>query len=174
MIAKVLIYGSSMLRKHSSEVLSSDNVTELTKTLFDTLSKEGGIGLAAPQIGVLKRAFVIDTTPIGDEDETAEIVKHVVVNPHIISLSNETSMYSEGCLSIPGIYEDVERPEGLRVKYQDELLNPIEKEIYGIEARVFQHEYDHLDGILFIDKISQIRRNMLMSKLKKIMKLSKK
>jgi peptide deformylase len=168
MIAKVLIYDSSILRKHSAQVLSNDNVTELAKTLFDTLLKEGGIGLAAPQIGVLKRVFVIDTTPLNEEDETTERIKHIVINPQIISLSNEASTYSEGCLSIPGIFEEVERPEGLRVKYQDELLNPIEKEIHGIEARVFQHEYDHLEGILFVDKVSPIRRRMLESKLKRI------
>lgn len=174
MIAKVLKYGSTVLRQHSKEMSKTEDIEKLTVTLFDTLRKEGGIGLAAPQIGVLKRIFIMDSSPIGEDDESVDRFKRTVINPVIISRSEATSIYSEGCLSVPGIYEEVVRSEKISVKYLDESFNPVEREIDGIEARIFQHEFDHLDGVLFIDRISPIRRTMLASKLKKIMRLSKK
>ena len=174
MVAKVFKYGSSVLRQHSELIKKNDDIQNLIDNLFETLGKEGGIGLAAPQIGVLKRVFVMDTNPVEETDEPIQRFKRVVINPQIIKQTIETSMYSEGCLSIPGIYEDVVRPRKVLVNYLDESLNQIEREIDGMEARIFQHEFDHLDGILFVDRISPIRRSMLASKLKRIMRLSKK
>jgi peptide deformylase len=170
MVSKVLKYGSTLLRKQSVEITKADNITQLSDNLFDTLKKEGGIGLAAPQIGVLKRAFVMDSNPIAEDDESVEKFKRLVINPQIISRSQETILYSEGCLSIPGIYEEVERPKSITVNYLDESFTPVERKVNGIEARIFQHEYDHLEGILFVDRVSPIRKSLLSSKLKKIMR----
>ncbi len=170
MVARVLKYGSSLLRKKSVEVTDIDNINQLRDNLFDTLKMEGGIGLAAPQIGILKRAFVMDSNPITEDDESVDIFKRLVINPQIVSRSHETIFYSEGCLSIPGIYEEVERPDRINVKYSDESLNPVEREIEGIEARIFQHEFDHLEGVLFVDRVSPIRKSLLSSKLKRIMR----
>jgi len=170
MVAKVIKYGSSILRQHSTEVETTSNTSELIKNLFDTLDKEGGIGLAAPQIGVLKRAFVMDSNPMDSDEEPVEKFRRAVINPQIVAKSNEKIIYSEGCLSIPGIYEEVERPQSISVKYLDESLNPIERELVGIEARIFQHEFDHLDGVLFVDRISSIRKSLISSKLKRIMR----
>lgn len=173
MVAKILKYGSSVLRQHSELIKKDDDIQKLIDNLFETLSKEGGIGLAAPQIGVLKRVFVMDTNPVEETDEPILRFKRVVVNPQIIKRTIETSIYSEGCLSIPGVYEDVIRPQKIIVNYLDESFNQVERELDGIEARIFQHEFDHLDGVLFVDRISPIRRSMLVSKLKKIMRSSK-
>jgi peptide deformylase len=170
MVSKVLKYGSTLLRKQSVEITKADNITPLSDNLFDTLKKAGGIGLAAPQIGVLKRVFVMDSNPIAEDDESVEKFKRLVINPQIISRSQETIFYSEGCLSIPGIYEEVERPKSITVKYLDESFTPVEREVDGIEARIFQHEYDHLEGILFVDRVSPIRKSLLSSKLKRIMR----
>ena len=174
MVVKVLKYGSSVLRKHSIEVEKGEDSKSLIENLFNTLSKEGGIGLAASQIGVLKRVFVMDSNPIEDTEDQVERFKRAVINPKIIAKSDETIVYNEGCLSIPGIYEEVVRPKKIIVNYLDESLNQVERELDGIEARIFQHEYDHLDGVLFVDRISPIRRSMLVGKLKKIMRSSKK
>lgn len=172
MKSKVLVYGSPVLRKHSNRVEEAQQ--QLVQNLFNTLDVEGGIGLAAPQIGVLKRVFIINTEPIADDDTSVESFRRVVINPEIVDLSDETSMYNEGCLSIPELYEQVERPNALRVRYLDEHFNHVDRDIDGIEARIFQHEYDHLEGILFIDHISSIRKAIIASKLKRIQRISKK
>jgi peptide deformylase len=172
MKAKVLVYGSPTLRKHAEKI--DEIQPELVKNLFDTLAVEGGIGLAAPQIGVLQRVFIISTEPLADDDPSVESFKRVVFNPVIIEVSEETSLYNEGCLSIPELYEMVERPKSIRVKYLDEEMNEVTRKIDGIEARIFQHEYDHLEGILFVDRISSIRKAIIASKLKRLQRLSKK
>jgi len=167
----VLTYGSPTLRKHAEDV--SDFSSELVKNLFDTLAVEGGIGLAAPQIGVSQRVFIISTEPLADDDPSVESFKRVVINPVIIEVSEETSLYNEGCLSIPELYEMVERPKSIRVKYLDEEMNEVARQIDGIEARIFQHEFDHLEGILFVDRISPIRKAIIASKLKRLHRISK-
>jgi len=168
MIVPIIIYGSSILRKHSFEVTGDDNPIKLAEDLFDTLKKSAGIGLAAPQAGILKRAFVIDTSPFSEEDNSIPKYEQVFINPEILGLSNQKTYYEEGCLSIPGIYENVERPTKIRVRYQDPFFNTMENELDGMPARIFQHEYDHLDGILFIDRLSKLRRKLLTGKLNKI------
>jgi peptide deformylase len=111
---------------------------------------------------------------LADDDPSVESFKRVVFNPVIIEVSEETSLYNEGCLSIPELYEMVERPKSIRVKYLDEEMNEVTRKIDGIEARIFQHEYDHLEGILFVDRISSIRKAIIASKLKRLQRLSKK
>ena len=172
MTSPIILYGSSVLRKQSSEVTDEDSIPEIAGLLFDTLKKAEGIGLAAPQINLLKRAFVIDTSPLVKGDLTIERFECVFINPLILDRSAENEIYKEGCLSFPGIFEDVKRPYRVLVRYQNEYLTEIEEEMDGVKARIFQHEFDHLEGILFIDKLSLIRRYQLKGKLNKIRKLS--
>jgi peptide deformylase len=173
MVANIVTYGSSILRKLSESVSERDDIVQFTETLFDTLRKANGIGLAGPQIGILKRIFVIDTSLINQKDRSVETLKQVYINPSIIWQSEEEIVYTEGCLSIPEIFEEVERPLKIRVKYNDLLFNSIEEEIDGIKARIFQHEFDHLEGILFIDRTNPLKRRLITSKLKRIVKSSK-
>ncbi len=170
MTVKIIKYGSSMLRKHSVEVTIEDNPIAISENLFDTLKSAGGIGLAAPQTGILKRAFIIDTSPLLEDDVSIEKYEQTFINPEIKELSTNKVYYKEGCLSLPGIYEDVLRPEKISVRYFDVNFNLIEEELDGIKARIFQHEYDHLEGILFIDKLSTLKRKLLTGKLNKIIK----
>ena len=171
MVVPIILYGSSVLRKNSADITEEDNILEISEMLFDTLKKANGIGLASPQINLLKRAFVIDTTTLVKDDLTIEKIEKLYLNPMIIDSSAENDVYKEGCLSFPGIYEDVERPEKINVRYQDLSLNTIEEELDGLAARIFQHEFDHLSGTLFIDKLSLIKRKLLTGKLYKIKRL---
>jgi len=171
MVVRIIKYGSPILRKHSVEITEDDNLVEILKNLFDTLKKEDGLGLAAPQIGILKRVFLMDTSSLNEDDPKIEKVEQDFINPVILERSTEITNYEEGCLSIPGIYESVERPIKIRVQYQDTFFNTIEKELEGMQARIFQHEYDHLEGVLFIDRLSPLRRKLLTGKLNKIRNL---
>jgi peptide deformylase len=168
MILPILKYGSPILRKHSSIVTDEDNPIQISGNLFETLKKDGGIGLAAPQAGILKRAFVIDTSSMTEDNKGFEKYEQFFLNPEILWQSSEEVYFQEGCLSIPGIFEDVLRADKIRVRYSDINFNTIEEEFDGIKARIFQHEYDHLEGILFIDRLSHLRRKFLSSKLNKI------
>jgi len=172
MIVPIIKYGSPVLRKHSIDITGEDNPIQLSQNLFDTLKKAGGIGLAAPQTGILKRAFIIDTSPLSEDDNNIEKFEKAFFNPEITWRSEDKIYYSEGCLSIPDIFEDILRPQKIRVKYFDANLNIIEDEFDGLIARIFQHEYDHLDGILFIDKLNPLKRKLLNGKLNKIKKLN--
>jgi len=168
MIVPVILYGSPVLRKHSFEVTEEDNLTELSENLFETLKKAGGIGLAAPQTGLLKRAFVIDTTPLIENHSAVDKYEQIFINPELINTSENNIYYEEGCLSLPGIFEDVLRPEKITVRYFDVNFNRVEEELDGIKARIFQHEIDHLDGILFIDKLNSLKIKLLSGRLNKI------
>lgn len=141
--------------------------------LSETLKKAKGIGLAAPQINLLKRVFVIDTTPLIEEDITIEKFEGIFINPVIIDKNSENIIYREGCLSLPDIFEEVVRPEKIIVRFLDIQLKTHEEELDGIKSRIFQHEFDHLNGVLFIDKISLLKRKILSSRLNKIKRLSK-
>jgi len=172
MVVPVILYGSSVLRKHSAEVIEEDNVLKIKEFLFDTIKTNEGIGLAAPQIGLLKRVFVIDTNPVVEQDVTIEKFEWIFINPVVIDSDSDDVAFREGCLSIPEIYEEVYRPEKILVRYQDISLVTHEEELDGIKARIFQHEFDHLNGILFTDKINLLRRKLLTGKLNRIRKLS--
>ena len=171
---KILVYGSDILRNNSEYITKEDNISALATSLFDTLKIEEGIGLAAPQVGVLKRMFIINTESVVAHDSSFELIKRVVINPEIITYSNNKVLFKEACLSVPGICERVERPAEIVVKYFNEQMMPEKRTISGLEARIFQHELDHLKGILFIDRVSAIRRAFLASKLKRLQRLSKK
>ncbi|MBN2667360.1 MAG: peptide deformylase [Bacteroidales bacterium] len=173
MVVPIILYGSPVLRKYSAEVTEEDDIQKYADDLFNTIRKAEGIGLAAPQINLLKRVFVIDTTPLEDDDLTTEKFSGIFINPEIIYKNSKDIIYREGCLSIPGIFEEVYRPDKIVVRYQDLQLKFHEEELEGITARIFQHEYDHLEGILFIDKINILRKKILSGKLNRIKKLSK-
>jgi len=164
----IVIYGSSVLRKKTFEMDAGDDFIQLAENMKETLKNAGGIGLAGPQVGILKSIFVVDTSPV--ENENVEPVEKVFLNPVILHHSDNTSWYNEGCLSIPGIYEDVKRPEKVEVRYRDLHFDWKEETLTGMEARVFQHEYDHLQGILFVDRLSSLRRKLIGRKLHQITK----
>jgi peptide deformylase len=168
----IILYGSSSLRKRCKEVTDVEDIPMINRMLFETLKKAYGIGLAAPQINLLKRVFIIDTSPLNEDDQAIERFEGIFINPEIIDSDSENIIFREGCLSFPDIFEEVSRPEKILVRFQDMLFNIHEEELCGIKSRIFQHEYDHLDGILFIDKINRIRRKLLTGKLNKIKKLS--
>lgn len=164
----VIIYGSPVLRKKTFDIDAEDDFTEMAANMLETLKKARGIGLAAPQVGVLKSMFVIDTSSWSNEN--LNTVEKAFINPVILNHSDKKTYYNEGCLSIPGIFEDVNRPEHVEVRYRDLNFDWQEEVLTGIVARVFQHEYDHLEGVLFIDRLSNIRRRLLKSKLNQISK----
>jgi peptide deformylase len=164
----IVIYGSPVLRKKSFELNTGDDFIQLAENMKETLKNAGGIGLAGPQVGILKSIFVVDTTPM--EDDGIEPVEKVFLNPVILDHDDNTSWYNEGCLSIPGIFEDVKRPEKVEVRYRDLNFDWKEETLTGLEARVFQHEYDHLQGILFVDRLSSLRKKLLRGRLNQIVK----
>jgi peptide deformylase len=129
-----------------------------------------GVGLAAPQIGLSIRLFVVDTEPMADEQADLKDFRKVFINPKIVDSWGDEVIYNEGCLSLPGIREDVKRYSHIRIQYVDENFQPHDEEYDGFKARVIQHEYDHIEGILFIDRITPLRRKMLKRKLMDITK----
>ncbi|MBN1154205.1 peptide deformylase [candidate division KSB1 bacterium] len=160
---RIIKYGNPILRMKAKPVdIQSDGIHSLTEQMFVTMREDGGIGLAAPQVAVSQSFFVIDMSLINDGGEPTAII-----NPQIVDTKGESTV-EEGCLSIPDIREDVIRPETIRVRYQDINGNNYDREIDGLEARVFQHEIDHLNGVLFIDRIGPMKRKLLQKKLKQI------
>lgn len=147
-----------------------DDLRKLIADMFETMYAAPGIGLAAVQVAVPRRLFVIDLQE--PEEEEGEPVRRplVFINPEIVSRSDEMSVYSEGCLSIPDQYADVERPARVRARWLDGEGQPQEADVDGLLATCFQHEADHLNGILFIDHISRLRRDMVLKKLTKARK----
>jgi len=171
MIKPVYVYGSTVLRKVSTEIESDyPNLKELIEDMFETMSNSDGIGLAAPQIGIPIRLFVIDASPLEEDQPELKNFKKVFINPKIIERSENQVLYNEGCLSIPNLREDVERPDAITIQYVDENFNEYVEHYEGTAARVIQHEYDHLEGILFTDRVSPIRRQLLKGKLNAITK----
>jgi len=139
--------------------------------MFDTMYKSDGMGLAAPQIGKSIRIFVVDATALADEDPSLSDFKKTFINPRVELLGEESVVMNEGCLSIPKIREDVERKNRLRISYQDEEWNHHDEIFDGLKARVIQHEYDHLEGVMFVDLINPLRRKLLKGKLNDITRL---
>ena len=171
MIYPIVIYGSQILRNESEDI--TPDYPELKKLIEDmwiTLGEAEGVGLAAPQIGKNIRLFIVDCTPWGEDDPTLADFKRVFINAEIYEESEETSLFEEGCLSIPGIHENVRRPVSIRMRYLDENFVEHDEEFTGKPARVIQHEYDHLEGKVFTDHLSPLRRNLLKSKILKLAK----
>ena len=171
MIYPIVIYGSPVLRKKSVNI--EPDYPELKKLIDDmylTLDEASGVGLAAPQIGKNIRLFVVDCSPWGDEDEACKDYRRAFINPEIYEVSEETELFNEGCLSLPGLHEDVRRPIAIKMRYLDENFEEHDEEFSGYPARVIQHEYDHLEGKVFTDHLSPLRRSLLKSKVLKLAK----
>ncbi len=171
MILSVYKYGQPVLRKVAEEIDQDyPELQTLIDNMFQTMNYAEGIGLAAPQIGRAIRLFIIDLAPFKEEKPEIADFKKVFINAEILETSQETVEYNEGCLSIPGINENVERPETITIKYQDLDFNEHTETYSGFQARVIQHEYDHIEGILFTDKVKPLRRQLLKRKLTNIVK----
>ncbi|MBN2812701.1 MAG: peptide deformylase [Bacteroidales bacterium] len=171
MIYPIVVYGSSVLRQVAKDIPADHpNLKALISDMFDTMYKSDGMGLAAPQIGKSLRLFVVDATSLADEDPALADFKKAFINPRLELLGEDTEVMNEGCLSLPKIREEVKRLNRVRISYYDENFNFIEEEYEGLKARVIQHEYDHLDGILFIDRINPLRKKLLKGKLSDITK----
>jgi peptide deformylase len=167
----VYIYGSPVLRKVAQNITPDyPELDKLINDMYETMSNSDGIGLAAPQIGLSIRLFVVDGTPLAEDDPTLKDFKKVFINAQIVERFGEKTIYNEGCLSLPGLHEDVERESKIRIRYVDQNFKEHEEEYEGMAARIIQHEYDHLDGILFTDRVSPIRKQLLRSKLNAIAK----
>jgi peptide deformylase len=171
MILPIYTYGNPVLRK-KTENISSDypKLNELIENMFDTMYHAEGVGLAAPQVGLALRLMIIDLAPFKEENPDLGSFKIVMINPEMLEMSEKCVLGEEGCLSIPGIHESVSRSEKIKIKYLDPQFVEHIDEFEGYKARVIQHEYDHLEGNLFTDKISPIRRQLLKSKLTNIVK----
>ena len=167
MILPIVAYGSNVLRSQCKEIDSSySNLDQLIENMFETMYAASGVGLAAPQINKSIRLFIVDTSPFKDDESPDHVVcKKIFINPKITSLTGESWSFSEGCLSIPEVREDVKRLSEITIEYFDKDFNK-HTEIYdGLNARVILHEYDHIEGILFVDKISPLRKRMIKGKL---------
>jgi len=179
MILPILAYGDPILKKEAEEIDKDyPNLKELIDDMWETMYSSKGVGLAAPQIGKSIRLFIVDTTPFADEDgeepdpraEGCDGFKKVFINPIIEEESGEEWAFEEGCLSIPNIREDVYRKEKVVISYYDENFNLKEETYEGYRARVIQHEYDHLEGVLFTDYLSALKKRLLTKKLTNISK----
>ena len=168
MVLPIYTLGQPVLRKVAEEVDPNDpELAQFVQDMFDTLDRSSGIGLAAPQVGRSQRVVIIDLNPIKDDYPQYDGYRHVFYNPYIeeYDKSHQESM-DEGCLSLPGMSETVKRPTRIRVSYLDENFQEHDEWVDGYLARVMQHEFDHLDGKMFIDRISPLRRQLIQSKLK--------
>ena len=165
----VYLYGHPVLREVSENITPDyPGLAQLLADMFETMYASEGVGLAAPQIGRNDRIVVIDASPVAENFPECEGWKKALINPEIEVLDGETVSRSEGCLSLPGLSEDVKRVEHIRLRYLDENFTPCEEEISGFLARIVQHECDHLEGKLYIDHISPIRKQLIRSKLSNI------
>jgi peptide deformylase len=171
MILPVYLYGSPVLRKKAIAVdKNNTGLNAFIDDLWETMYNSDGVGLAAPQVGKSIRVFVVDSSAMESEDPIVKTFKKTFINAKIIESSGDESLFNEGCISIPNIREDVSRPPRIRIQYLDENWINHDEYFEGIPARIIQHEYDHLEGILFVDKIPSIRRKLLNGRLLAITK----
>jgi peptide deformylase len=172
MILPIVVYGSPILRLVAREIQSGyPNLEQFLADMFETMYKADGMGLAAPQVGKSIRIFVVDGTSLEEDEPAMKDFKKVFINPKIITLDGESVVMNEGCLSLPKLREDVNRHSKVTIRYYDEHFNLFEEEYEGLKARVIQHEYDHLEGMMFIDRIPPLRKKLLKGKLNDITKL---
>lgn len=171
MIYPIVVYGNAVLRK-VAEPITPDypELPTLLEDMFKTLKKSDGVGLAAPQIGLPIQLFIVDLSILADDEPSYATFKKVFINPEILEFSEDTETAEEGCLSIPGVSEKVKRSLSVTIHYMDENWQEHTETYTGFPARAIQHEYDHLQGKVFIDRISPIRRQLIGSKLTAISK----
>ena len=178
MILPISAYGDPVLKKKAKDIDNGfKDLNKLIENMWDTMYNANGVGLAAPQIGLPLRAFIVDTSPFADaenmsndEFEIVKSFKKVFINPFLIKETGDKWDFNEGCLSIPDVREDITRSDTILIKYLDKNFNQHLDSFNGIIARVIQHEYDHIEGILFTDKLSSLKRKLLKGKLLNISK----
>ena len=170
MILPIYTYGQPVLRKVAEDITADyPQLKELINNMYETLAESEGIGLAAPQIGLAVRVVVIDLDVISEDLPEYKGYKKVFINAHIVEYDEtKTETSEEGCLSLPAIHEKVTRPTRIRVQYLDEEMNAHDEWVEGYLARVMQHEFDHLDGKVFVDRISPLRKQLIKNKLKSL------
>ncbi|MBT8196166.1 MAG: peptide deformylase [Bacteroidia bacterium] len=171
MIYPIVAYGDPVLKKEAEEIDENyPDLDKLIENMFETMYNAAGVGLAAPQIGKSIRLFIVDASPFAEEEKDLEDFKRVFINPEILDEDGKKWSFNEGCLSIPGVREDVNRQPELEIEYYDEHFELKTEKLTGLAARVVQHEYDHIDGILFTDHLTPLKRRLLKGKLKDISK----
>jgi peptide deformylase len=170
MIYPIVAYGNPVLKKEAEELPEGSDLMQLIQDMYATMDHAYGVGLAAPQINQGVRLFVIDSSLMLDEDEEEKGIRRVFINPILLDEYGDSFAFEEGCLSIPDIRAEIIRPEKLTLEYYDENWNLKEEEFSGMTARVIQHEYDHLEGILFVDYLKGLKKRMIQSKLIEISK----
>lgn len=178
MILPIVAYGDPVLRKTGIAIEKDHpDLKEIIINMWETMYKANGLGLAAPQVGLPLRLFLVDTTPFAEdedltiqEQEKLKNFKKVFINASMEEESGKDWTFNEGCLSIPDIHEDITRKDTITIRYMDENFQPFTEIYDGLLARVIQHEYDHIEGILFTDKISTLKKRLLKSKLSSISK----
>ncbi|MBP6235005.1 MAG: peptide deformylase [Saprospiraceae bacterium] len=169
MILPVFAFGQPVLKKRATDINKDyEGLESLINNMWETMYAAHGVGIAAPQIGVSVRLFIIDSIQIMEEEKKAEGIKKVFINAQIIEETGELWSYEEGCLSIPNIRGDVERQQKVRIQYLDENFEKHDEIYEGINARVIQHEYDHIEGVLFVEKLKPLKKKLIQRKLNDI------
>jgi len=177
MILPIVAYGTAVLKKKGKDITPEyPAFDQLLENMWETMYEANGVGLAAPQVGIAIRLFIVDASPFADDDELTEEeqnqligFKKVFINPQIDE-SGEEWAFNEGCLSIPDVREDVYRQEEIQIRYWDEKFKEHTEQYTGIAARVIQHEYDHIEGVLFTDKLPPLKKRLIKGKLNNIAK----
>ena len=178
MILPIIAYGDPVLKKKGKEITKDyPNFDTLLENMFETMYNASGVGLAAPQIGLPIRLFLVDTTPFAEDDvltkeeqDTLNGFKRVFINAKIVEEEGDDWAFNEGCLSIPDVREDVFRKPNITVEYLDENFKSHKESFDGLIARVVQHEYDHIEGVLFTDKLSSLKKRLIKGRLTSISK----
>ena len=178
MILPIIAYGDPVLKKKGKEITKDyPNFDTLLENMFETMYNASGVGLAAPQIGLPIRMFLVDTTPFAEDDvltkeeqDTLNGFKRVFINAEIVEEEGDDWAFNEGCLSIPDVREDVFRKPNITVEYLDENFKSHKESFDGLIARVVQHEYDHIEGVLFTDKLSSLKKRLIKGRLTSISK----
>ena len=169
MILPIYTYGQPVLRKVAEDIDADyPELKQLVANMFETNERADGVGLAAPQIGLPIRVVIIDLTPLAEDYPEYAEFKRAYINGYIVEEEGETILMDEGCLSLPGIHEKVPRAERVHVQYVDENFVEHDEEFTGKPARVIQHEYDHIEGVVFTDHLAPIRKNLIKNKLQKM------
>jgi peptide deformylase len=163
MIYPIVVYGDPVLRKRAADIEKGSDVKQLVLDMFETMRSASGIGLAAPQIGMSIRLFVVDGSPL-EEPEVSGFRK-VFINAKIVERDGKPVVMEEGCLSIPGVRDDVQRPDSITVNYYDEHWKEYTETYEGMKARIIQHEYDHIEGVLFTDHLTAFKKRIIKNKL---------
>ena len=171
MIYPIAVYGHPVLRKIAKEIEPDhEGLSDIIENMWETMYESDGIGLAAPQVNKSIRLIVIDASPLEEDFPELKDFKKVFINPQIVNSNEEYDIIDEGCLSLPTIREEVKRPTQITINYMDVDFNSVTETYHGFAARVLQHEHDHLEGKLFVDHISPLKKRLLKGRLTKISK----